>query len=165
MSEILTSSAEVQLLSPPKTLDYSHIETSRIGLFLLYPLKPKARHHKVLRLRFMLYYMYTSSSILSRDGIKCTRAVQSCDGDCPKCSQVVQYCGEMVLFVRNCYRQRYRALSCATRGLLQRKCHSDGRHDASAIGLSTLTAVTMLATTENDTLSADRMLPLFLIVL
>lgn len=69
MSEILTSSAEVQLLSPPKTLDYSHIETSRIGLFLLYPLKPKARHHKVLRLRFMLYYMYTSSSILSRDGI------------------------------------------------------------------------------------------------
>ena len=103
MSEILTSSDEVQLLSPPKTLDYSHIETSRIGLFLLYPLKPKARHHKVLRLRFMLYYMYTSSSILSRDGIKCTRAVQSCDGDCTECTQVVQSCREMVSSVHGQY--------------------------------------------------------------
>ena len=36
--------------------------------------------------------------------------------------------------------------------------HSVGRQDASAIGLSTLTADIMLATTGNSTLSADTML-------
>ena len=46
----------------------------------------------MLRLIILLYYSYTSGAILPRDGIKCTQAIQFCDGDCIKCPQAVQYC-------------------------------------------------------------------------
>ena len=50
-----------------------------------------------------LYYLYTSGTILRRDCIKCTQAVQYYDGDCIKCPQVVQYCDEIVLSVHKWY--------------------------------------------------------------
>ena len=40
--------------------------------------------------------MYTSGTTLPRDWIKCSQAVQYCDGDDIKCPQVVQYCDEIV---------------------------------------------------------------------
>ena len=47
-----------------------------------------------LALSVPLYYLYTSGTILLRDWIKCSQAVQYYDGNCIKCPQVVQYCDE-----------------------------------------------------------------------
>ena len=56
-----------------------------------------------LALSVPLYYLYTSGTILLRDWIKCSQAVQYYDGDCIKCPQVVQYRCEIVLSVHKQY--------------------------------------------------------------